>query len=176
MLETPPKPEGLQAAERRDHPQAVILAMYPAAAVVESGFPRSSAVSFQGSFLSVMMRFMLLELPKAIECLNVGAGVQTQQIWLQGLCYRTLNASPPWAASSNPLSCRKSPANHFVKIDDAGMFRTTPAGFWQPQDQVFIILWSTDGLSLIDRSRVWILSLGFLVSVWAKCQGPQHFN
>ena len=32
----------------------------------------------------------LPELPKAIERLTVGAGVQTQQIWLQGLCYLTL--------------------------------------------------------------------------------------
>ena len=32
---------------------------------------------------------MLPELPKAIEHINIGAGVQTQHIWLQGLCYVT---------------------------------------------------------------------------------------
>ena len=32
---------------------------------------------------------MLPELPKAIERLNVGAGVETQQIGLQGLCFIT---------------------------------------------------------------------------------------
>ena len=35
------------------------------------------------------MRFMLPELPKVIECLNVGSGVQTLQICLQYLCYLT---------------------------------------------------------------------------------------
>ena len=69
--------------------QALILAMNHAVAVMESGFPRHSAVSFQWSFFSVLMRFMLPELPKAIERLKVGAGLQTQQIWLQGLCYVT---------------------------------------------------------------------------------------
>ena len=77
--------------------QAVVLATNPAAAVMESGFYRCSAVSFQWSFLSVLMRFMLLELPKAIEHVNVGAGVQTQQIWLHGLCYLTLSEARSWS-------------------------------------------------------------------------------
>ena len=39
---------------------------------------------------------MLPELPKAVEHINIGAGVQTQQIWLQGLCYLILSEARSW--------------------------------------------------------------------------------
>ena len=113
--------------------QAVIIAANPAAAIVESSFPHRSAVSFQWSLLSVLMRFMLPGLPKAIERVNVGAGVQTQQIWLQGLCYvtqrewgghapkrltparRLLKPTPPQDKSPMPalLCSRTKPKQHF---------------------------------------------------------------
>ena len=39
---------------------------------------------------------MLPELPKAIEHVNVGAGVQTQEIWLQGQRPLTLSEARSW--------------------------------------------------------------------------------